>query len=783
MLRVLIITVILFVVSPDFICESSNIHKSGLSDNCKFTVLQQNTSGLLIVCSIEQNLLQEIKASSNVSDLWIEGKYIAVPQGASPSVEIVSAKYKTLPNVDIGTYLVHPRINSEIKELVNFSEPIKIRGMDVVVLEINPLQYYTSANEMQICYELILEVKFIGGCGHFGEDRLRNRYWDQIYKSILLNYESISEIQIKYIHDFSNEGSEYLIIIPDNPAFLQWADSIKHFRTLQGVKTAIVTLSDIGGNDVNMIEDFIDNAYNNWIIPPVAVLLLADYGTGLPKGNGIISPVYNNYCVSDNVYADVDGDQLADIIISRITAQNNNDLESIVSRILNYERTPPNFPGFYGNPLCVSGWQSSGASVMCSEIIFGFYENILNKQPTRQYSGFGGGAPTNWPTDPYSISLFDIFGPNGLGYIPATPSHLTNWIGSASGINTAINAGTFAVYYRGQGSTNGWAEPSYLISDLSGLNNSYPPFIFSITSLSGKFNDVSDSFTEAFLKHASGALGVISATEVTYSFVSSDYGWGLNDYLWPQFFPDSLPSSTYRCVLPAFGNVAAKYFLQGNNSPFYNQQTKEVTYNLFHHFGDAFSFIYTELPDSLSVFHDTLLSAGVETFLVSADENSLISLTVNGEIIAVETGTGTPLEITIPPQSAGDTMIVTVTKQNYLRYIKAVGIKSPTNIDLAGYNMINSYILCQNYPNPFNPSTRIQYAIGSMQFVTLKIYDVLGNVVATLVNEEKSAGTYKISWYAEGLPSGVYFYQLKAVNPSTGSGQVFVETKKMMLMK
>jgi N-acetylneuraminic acid mutarotase len=83
--------------------------------------------------------------------------------------------------------------------------------------------------------------------------------------------------------------------------------------------------------------------------------------------------------------------------------------------------------------------------------------------------------------------------------------------------------------------------------------------------------------------------------------------------------------------------------------------------------------------------------------------------------------------------------------------------------------------LFQNYPNPFNPSTSIQYAIGSRQFVTLKIYDTLSTEISTLVNEEKPVGTYAIKWNASNLPSGVYFYQLKAGD--------FIKTCKMILLK
>ena len=85
----------------------------------------------------------------------------------------------------------------------------------------------------------------------------------------------------------------------------------------------------------------------------------------------------------------------------------------------------------------------------------------------------------------------------------------------------------------------------------------------------------------------------------------------------------------------------------------------------------------------------------------------------------------------------------------------------------------------QNYPNPFNPSTRIQYQVSRDSHVSLKIYDVLGNEVATLVNEFKSAGKYQIEFYPvssnQNLASGIYYYQLKA-----GS---FVETKKMIYLK
>ena len=83
--------------------------------------------------------------------------------------------------------------------------------------------------------------------------------------------------------------------------------------------------------------------------------------------------------------------------------------------------------------------------------------------------------------------------------------------------------------------------------------------------------------------------------------------------------------------------------------------------------------------------------------------------------------------------------------------------------------------LKQNYPNPFNPTTSIECVVPSSEYVSLKVYDVLGNEVASLVNENKNAGSYRIDFNASTLSSGVYFYKITAGN--------YTETKKMMLIK
>ena len=100
--------------------------------------------------------------------------------------------------------------------------------------------------------------------------------------------------------------------------------------------------------------------------------------------------------------------------------------------------------------------------------------------------------------------------------------------------------------------------------------------------------------------------------------------------------------------------------------------------------------------------------------------------------------------------------------------------EDPTGVD-DDPSLPTKFSLAQNYPNPFNPSTKIRFQIAEIGYVSLKIYDVLGNEVATLVNEEKPSGIYEVKFDAKNLPSGIYFYKLQS-----GS---FVETKKMVLVK
>jgi len=145
------------------------------------------------------------------------------------------------------------------------------------------------------------------------------------------------------------------------------------------------------------------------------------------------------------------------------------------------------------------------------------------------------------------------------------------------------------------------------------------------------------------------------------------------------------------------------------------------------------SFSYTA-PDSL--LNDTLYSVGNST---------------NGDSIPTD----------LDQWNFGENFIVNV-------------IDKPVNVERM--NLVpEEYILYQNYPNPFNPTTNLKFRMADFGFVSIKVFDLLGREVATLVNEERSAGEYEVEFNATGQASGIYLYKLETSN--------FTATRKMLLLK
>jgi hypothetical protein len=102
-------------------------------------------------------------------------------------------------------------------------------------------------------------------------------------------------------------------------------------------------------------------------------------------------------------------------------------------------------------------------------------------------------------------------------------------------------------------------------------------------------------------------------------------------------------------------------------------------------------------------------------------------------------------------------------------------VQTPSNITQNGNGIPNKYLLYQNYPNPFNPSTKISFDIPNSGLVIIKVYNVLGKEITTLVNKVMSGGSYMVEFKGSGLASGTYFFRIQAGG--------FTQVKKMLFIK
>jgi len=187
------------------------------------------------------------------------------------------------------------------------------------------------------------------------------------------------------------------------------------------------------------------------------------------------------------------------------------------------------------------------------------------------------------------------------------------------------------------------------------------------------------------------------------------------------------------------------------------------------------------LPDSFMVPSDWSYVWTVRDTALAKQAVTIFTGSLSGDAVVLgKYGSGEIIHWNMAGQYEGDNIwspeVKTLLKNIALYLLNLSDVEQ-------GPTIPEEFRLYQNYPNPFNPSTRIKYQVSSSSQVVLKVYDVLGNEVATLVNEEKPAGEYEVEFSATGGPasgtrdlvSGIYFYQLRA--------GAFVQTKKMILIK
>ena len=695
-----------------------------------FTLDQMNYRGeAMSEISIKGIVLPNTAGSPN---LPTESRMMAIPTGAKATLNVVSYDMEVIKNVNIAPAL---RIQAESeepdmeykkdmsvygKDALYPAEPFivassYIRGVDAVTVSITPFQYNPVTKDLIVYSNVELSLTYEGGNGQFGEDRLRSPYWDPILAAELMNYDQLPVIDYEarmqqWLRDGA-DGAEYVIITPNNDAWAPYAEQLKEFRMKQGILTEVYRIDEMPATTTAQMKTWFHDAYDTWEIAPVAVLLLGDHNTNMAQGipAETTSHPYIGSCITVNFYADAAGnDNLPDMVFSRLVAQNASELPVFVGKQIEYEYTNPNMdPSFYTSPITALGWQTERWFQLCSEV-FGGYMRNLGYNPQRINCIYDGTPGSIWSSNQNTSMVTSYFGPTGMNYIPASPADLGGWTGGTPDqVVQAVNNGTFWVQHRDHGLDEGWGEPAVRNNHIDQLNNvGKLPFVMSINCQTGMFNYTGSNgncFTEKWMRRTfngenAGAVGVLSPTEVSYSFVNDAFVWGVYDLFDGNFMPDYGPfADNTGNWMPAFGNVAGKYFLAQSSWPS-NPGSKDITYTMFTAHCDAFLRIYTQVPQTMIVNHQSVQVAGLDLFQITAPEGASIALTKsegeNLEIVAVATATGSAQNITIPAQVPPTVLHLTVTGQNYLRYesdIEVIPASGP-------YLIVNEYALSYDAP-------------------------------------------------------------------------------------
>ena len=635
-------------------------------------------------------------------DLPTFNRFIAIPQGAKAIVEIRTTRDEVLSGINIAPsdgsqcendaerpFFKDPKVYSRNSfypaETYCVADPQQLRGIDVIHLGLSPFQINPVTRELAVHRQIDIDIRFEGGNGHFGEDRLRSRYWDPILRNNILNYECLEPIDYDArMQQWSKNqptGCEYLIITPDNDAFFNAGKELANYRNKQGILSKAMRITETGALDHLTLRQWIRDIYADWDIPPAAICVIGESGTNLQQyvpGYRTLHPK-DNFITSDNPYADVNDDHLPDICFSRILAQTESELPIFISKLMEYEYTNVvTDPYYYAHPLTAAAWENSKWFQITIATISG-YLTQHGKSPERINELYSGEQGSNWSTAPGTATVVNYFGPDGVGYIPATPGELGGWTGgNADQVIRAINHGAYLIQHRDHGWNTLWYQPQIYTSDFGNINNvNKLTYLISVNCRTGMYDNSSTSFIEALLRMTrngqnAGIVGAIGPTGQTYSYANDIFLWGVWDHFDPSFLPEYGPFASHSDTwLPAFACVAGKYFLETHVFPSADQNMCNTTYNTFHTFGDAFARVFTDIPQPITTTHDESIQC-FSPFHITAPEGSQIALTVNlnrqWQIVTTAIGTGEEQAITILENIPNGPIHLTITGENLIRW-------------------------------------------------------------------------------------------------------------------
>lgn len=615
------------------------------------------------------------------TELPIMSYYVAVPQGAQVSLEyevsdpVLSEGYYIYPSQppmpETGGYVDPPFTKNESyyskdefypDSNVEITSEVIMRGCRIIRVTVYPFIYNPVTKLLKKYEEIDISINFVGGTEEFIPERLRSIYFQPFFDAYLINAQSVERAEVnnpKNIEAMSREDRADLLIVTYDD-FYEEILPLAEWRHQTGIETKVVKWSEIGSSAEDL-RNYMSDAYDNWELPPSFLLIVGD-ADHVPVNYLYTHPYHYTLTGTDHWYVAVDGtDYLPEMHTGRISVENEDELTTVVNKILDYSKTPYMDKNWFDDVLLAAKEEYGRFFVYTSERLYDFL-NPLGYTCDRQYQG-------------------------------TTPP------GSTQGVIDAINNGVIIANHRDHGaaenddySYTGWSAPQFdtthIQNDLT--NGEMYPIMYALHCDSGWFDGETDSNSgnwesigEIGIRVADkGFVAVIASTRVSYSGYNDELCVGLYDAMWSDFdpdYPNGGSSNPYETEVYRISQVMNygkfwmydKYIVPGGCNPYPwapSEAASRTEFEMFHVHGDPTMEVWTWMPKNLEVTYEILENSAEVTVSNSGDpvENALVCLCQeNGIYIKGLTDDTGAVTLTITDPSEEEiTMIVTA--HNYL---------------------------------------------------------------------------------------------------------------------
>ncbi|MGM0612580.1 MAG: C25 family cysteine peptidase [Bacteroidota bacterium] len=558
---------------------------------------------------------------------------------------------------------------------ISVDETQNLRDIKVAAIQIIPFQYNAVQKELKSVKEISITIQYNGNPNSITDGSQHSNQFAKIAGNYFLNGSQIAN-QISTTNTQTSKDPDYLIVTTQQ--YLPAAEKLSQWKSQLGFIPEIIVQNNWNSGQV---KNAIHNKYNDYSPKPDYFVILGDH-EDVP--GEILTGNNNDMFASDHYYSCMDGsgDYTSDMARGRISVASLSEANTIVDKIINYEKYPVTDSSFYETGTNCAYFQHAGGGyaerrfAQTSEELRD-YAIAQGKTVNRVYHASSNVTPTYWNNTYYS---------NG----EPLPSYLTKpnfaWDGDKNDIINYVNNGTFYVFHRDHGYEDGWGDPSFHKSDINSFTNGdKQPLFFSINCLTGKFLE-SECFSEKLLRKPNGgAIGVFGHAEVSYSGYNDALSLGLFDGIWsnPGLTPDFTGSGgTSNPVIPAHGNIRRggdliNFGLQYMTASWGNSQ---YTHELLHYFGDPAMEIRVDSPSPILANNTDSISCSSDSIVVINNINTdsvTATFVVDGQLVAKDIINSSADSLIFDNQTgaiAGNMAILTLSKPGHQPYIDTIDI-------------------------------------------------------------------------------------------------------------